>query len=70
MLHIVADEVNKEQLQADLKTHQQGGTNYPTFLNRCAELGIEKWKVNLDEMTCSYYDKTGAVVLVEMIPGN
>jgi len=51
-----------------LKAHQQGQTNYFTFCNDCAETGIEKWVVDLDEMTCTYYDKAGKEILVEAIP--
>ncbi len=67
-LLIVADESNIEQFKSDLKTHQQGKTNYPTFLVDCAKSGVEKWEVIMDKMTCSYYDKLGNVMLVEKIP--
>jgi uncharacterized protein YbcV (DUF1398 family) len=64
----IADESNVEQFKTDLKTHQQGKTNYPTFLTDCAKSGVEKWKVVMDRMTCSYYDKSGNIMLVEKIP--
>ncbi|WP_341835313.1 DUF1398 family protein [Chitinophaga pollutisoli] len=51
-----------------LKVHQQGGTSYPEFLADCAKHGVEKWEVKVDEGTCTYYDKTGRVVLEESIP--
>lgn len=59
---------NKEQFKNYLKIHQQGETDYQTFCNHCAETGIEKWYVSLDEMTCTYYDKAGNTILVENIP--
>ncbi len=31
--------------------------------------GVEKLISDLNEMTCSYYDKSGNTVLVEKIPG-
>ena len=65
---IIADESNVEQFKSDLKTHQQGETNYPTFLADCGKSGVEKWVVVMDRMTCSYYDKSGNVMLVEKIP--
>jgi uncharacterized protein YbcV (DUF1398 family) len=51
-----------------LKAQQNGQTDYPTFCSDCAKLGIEKWKVRMEEMTCTYYDKSGKEILVEEIP--
>jgi len=65
---IVADHCNAEQFKSDLKAHQQGQTDYPTFLNDCAKSGIEKWTVLMNEMTCTYFDKKGEAILVEKIP--
>lgn len=64
----IATSSNKEQFKNYLKIHQQGQTDYQTFCNHCAETGIEKWYVNLNEMTCIYYDKAGNSILVENIP--
>ncbi|MEL4308842.1 DUF1398 domain-containing protein [Joostella sp. CR20] len=65
---IIADKSNKEQFIKCLKSHQQGATDYLTFCNDCAVNGIEKWIVDLDKMTCIYYDKSGNEMLVENIP--
>lgn len=65
---IIADNSNLLQFQADIKAHQQGKTNYPTFCADCAKSGIEKWTVDMVKMTCSYYDKAGNEMLVEIIP--
>lgn len=51
-----------------LKAHQQGRTDYQTFCNHSAETGVEKWKVDLNEMTCTYYNLKGEKMLVEQIP--
>ena len=64
----VAGNSNKEQFIAHLKAHQQGGSDYPTFCKQAADSGIEKWVVDLGKMTCTYYDKPGAEMLVETIP--
>ena len=64
----IADESNIEQFKSDLKAHQLGKTDYRTFLNDCAKLGVEKWIVVMDKMTCSYYDKVGNEMVVEIIP--
>ncbi len=52
----------------DLKAHQAGKTDYPTFCADCAKNGIEKWVVDMAAMTCTYFDKAGNNVLVEVIP--
>lgn len=64
----IADASNVEQFKSDLKAHQQGRTDYMTFLNDCAKSGIEKWVVIMDKMACSYYDKLGNELVVETIP--
>jgi len=64
----IADNTNKEKFVCYLKSHQQGETDYFTFCKHCAETGIEKWLVSLNEMTCTYYDKAGNEILVEQIP--
>jgi uncharacterized protein YbcV (DUF1398 family) len=57
-----------EQFKSDLKSHQQGHTDYMTFLHDCAKSGVEKWIVVMDKMTCSYYDINGNEMVVEKIP--
>ncbi len=64
----IATQSNKMQFKNYLKIHQQGQTDYQTFCRHCAATGIEKWHANLNEMTCTYYDKAGNNVLVENIP--
>ena len=64
----IAESCYGEKFIQYLKIHQQGETDYFTFCKHCAETGIEKWFVSLDEMTCTYYDKAGDNILVEQIP--
>ncbi len=64
----IADESNQELFRKALKDHQQGKSDYLTFCKICAEAGIEKWIVNMADMTCTYYDKAGNKMLVETIP--
>lgn len=66
---VVSDSVNVEQFKLDLKTHQQGNTDYLTFCQDCAKAGIEKWVVDLNKMTCTYFLGTGEAVLEEKVPG-
>lgn len=64
----IADESDKVQFRKDLKEHQQGRTDYMTFCNVSAQSGAEKWVVDTDKMTCTYYDTAGNELLVETIP--
>lgn len=64
----VAATTDAATFKADLKAHQQGKTDYPTFCSDCAKSGIEKWVMDMQQMTCSYYDLAGNEVLVEVVP--
>ncbi len=64
----ITDKSNPEQFKTYLKAHQQGKTDFPTFRIDCAKSGIEKWVTSLENMTCTYFDKQGNVVLEEIIP--
>ncbi len=55
-------------LQAALRIHQQGGTDYDTFCRDAAAAGVEKWTVNMRELRCSYSDQAGNILLTEEIP--
>ena len=66
----IAGKSDKIRFVGYLKQHQRGETDYYTFCAHCAETGIEKWKVSLEAMTCTYYDKAGNEILVEQIPGS
>lgn len=64
----IAPTCDPDTFKADLKAHQQGKTDYPTFCNDCAKSGIEKWVMDMQQMTCSYYDIAGNEILVEVVP--
>lgn len=57
-----------EQFKAGLKAHQRGETDFMEFIRMCAETGVEKWEVRMDQMTCTYFDSNGNELLVEVIP--
>ncbi|MGC4041079.1 MAG: DUF1398 domain-containing protein [Flavobacterium sp.] len=65
----IAATLNTDEFKAELKAHQQGKTDFLTFITMCAGTGIEKWAISIKEMTCTYYGKTGEEVLTEQIPG-
>ncbi|AEA45778.1 DUF1398 domain-containing protein [Fluviicola taffensis] len=64
----VADRTDIDQFKVRLKIHQQGQTDYYTFCKDCAKTGVEKWIMDLNAMTCIYYDKQGNELLLEQIP--
>lgn len=64
----IAEISNSEQFKVNLKEHQQGKTDYLTFIEMCATFGIEKWEVSIEKMTCTYFDRAGNEILVEQIP--
>jgi uncharacterized protein YbcV (DUF1398 family) len=64
----IAEKSNLDQFKLDLKAHQQGKTDYSTFCSDCAKSGVEKWAVSMEEMTCTYFDKAGSELLVELVP--
>ena len=65
---VIADNPKTEAFKVELLAHQQGKTDYLTFIKMCAETGIEKWKICMSKMTCTYFDKAGNEVLIEKIP--
>ena len=64
----IADTNDTEKFKHYIKIHQQGETDYPTFCRHAAETGVEKWTVDMVDMTCTYYDKAGNKMVVETIP--
>ena len=67
---LIADTAYGERFRTELKAHQEGKTDFLTFIKMCATVGIEKWKICMEKMTCTYYDKAGNKLLVEEIPHN
>ncbi len=64
----IANISDKERFRHYLKSHQRGQTDYPTFCNHSAETGVEKWTVDISQLTCTYYDKSNNKMLEEQIP--
>ena len=65
---VIADAAKTEEFKAELAAHQQGKTDFLTFIKMCATLGVEKWAICMEKMTCTYYDKAGNEILIEQIP--
>lgn len=64
----IAESSQKDLFIHFLKKHQQGETDFHTFCGHCAEAGIERWVVDLEQYTCTYYDSLGVEILVESVP--
>lgn len=64
----IAEISKSEEFKGELIAHQQGKTDFLTFIKMCAVYGIEKWEICMDKMTCTYYDKKGNEILTEQIP--
>jgi uncharacterized protein YbcV (DUF1398 family) len=63
----VAPVVNKERFIEFLVQHQDGQTDYLTFCKQAAQSGIAQWRVDIIEMTCTYYDQAGNEIVIEKI---
>ncbi len=64
----IANTSKGEEFKAELVAHQQGKTDFLTFIKMCATFGIEKWAISMYKMSCTYYDKAENEILVEHIP--
>jgi len=65
---VIADTSKDQEFKKELVAHQQGKTDFLTFIKMCAAFGIEKWVICMDKMTCTYYNKAGNEILIEEIP--
>jgi uncharacterized protein YbcV (DUF1398 family) len=64
----ISETSDQKEFEHCLGIHQQGQTDYLTFCRQSAAAGIEKWTVDLEQMTCSYFDIAGNNLLTENIP--
>ena len=65
---VINDESSADKLKHALEVHQQGETDYFTFCKQAADAGVEKWIIDLNEMTCSYLDTEQKELIKEEIP--
>jgi uncharacterized protein YbcV (DUF1398 family) len=59
---------NRRMLKQAIGIHQAGQTDYLTFCKQAAKAGVDKWIVDIESMTCSYFDLAGNEMVVEEIP--
>jgi uncharacterized protein YbcV (DUF1398 family) len=65
---VIASPANAEALLHAISNHQQGGSDFPTICRQAAEAGVEKWAIDMQAMTCTYFDLAGNKMLAEPIP--
>jgi uncharacterized protein YbcV (DUF1398 family) len=63
----IADNSDKESFLHHLQLHGEGKTNYMAMSRGLAESGIEKWTVDTNAATITYYNKKGNQMLIEKI---
>lgn len=64
----VAENTNKDIFIERLRIHQNGGSDYMTFCRDCAENGVEKWTLDLEAGSCTYFDIKWNTLVVEHFP--
>jgi uncharacterized protein YbcV (DUF1398 family) len=64
----IASTANKERFIEFLVMHQDGQTDYFTFCQQAAQSGIAKSRIDIIEMTCTYFDLVGDAIVIEKIP--
>jgi uncharacterized protein YbcV (DUF1398 family) len=63
----IAQTVQRETFLQHLRRHERRETTYVEMSRGLAQRGIEKWTVDADRMTMTFYAKTGRELLVEQI---
>ena len=63
----ISDTSNREQCLEHLNLHDQQKTTYMEMSKGLAESGIEKWTVDTNRRTMTFYDKAGDALLIEPI---
>ncbi|WP_016989823.1 DUF1398 domain-containing protein [Flavobacterium sp. ACAM 123] len=64
----ITSTANKERFIEFLVMHQDGQTDYFTFCQQAAQSGIAKSRIDIIEMTCTYFDTSGNAIVIEKIP--
>ncbi|MFC4210666.1 DUF1398 domain-containing protein [Pedobacter lithocola] len=65
---VINDESSEDKLKHALEVHQKGETDYFTFCKQAADAGVEKWVIDLKDMTCTYLNNEQKELVQEKIP--
>jgi len=63
----VADTSNKEEFLHQLDLHESGKTSYVQMSKGLAETGIEKWIIDTQKLTMTFYDKASNELQVDAL---
>jgi uncharacterized protein YbcV (DUF1398 family) len=59
---------SNEKLSHAIAIHQQGKTDFMTFVRQAADAGVAVWTTDLEKMVVIYKDGSGGTLLAEPIP--
>lgn len=65
---IINPVASTSQLKQTIRDHQVGKTDFLTFCEQVAGIGVHHWEVDTRSMLCTYYDVNGARMIRERIP--
>ena len=57
-----------DKLRHAILIHQKGHADCPTFRRQAAGAGVEKQVTHMIELTVTYFDNSGSILVVELIP--
>lgn len=66
-LLVIAEVSQRDSFLQHLRRHELGETGYMDMSRGLAESGIEKWSVDAEGMTMTFYDRAGNAMLVNRI---
>ena len=64
----ISGNAQAQALKQIITEHQQGQSDYLTFCQLVADIGVYKWVVNTQTMLCTYYSLNGENMMAEPIP--
>ena len=65
---LTAPVFSENDLKASLIKHQQGKSDYVSFLKEASAAGVTHYRVEMDKRTVSYYDREERHSYVEKVP--
>jgi uncharacterized protein YbcV (DUF1398 family) len=63
----IAESSDRDQFLDHLRRHERGETSYLEMSTGLAETGVERWTVESQAMTMTFYNCSGDILLVEQI---
>jgi uncharacterized protein YbcV (DUF1398 family) len=63
----IAASSDRKRFLDSLRRHERGETSYVEMSTGLADSGVERWTVDSQAMTMTFYDRSGGVLLVEQI---